>query len=450
MNEKKNQIFKSIQFKISKQVLQELGDKYGPVMTFYFGAHRAVHLCNAEVIKEIIITRGKDFIGRPEPKMFQSESLKDGLVFATDSHWQKGRRWAMRAMRDFGMGKEQMVLKVNEEIGYMLDSMEALEGKTITTAEFLQSPISSVICMMIFSERFDEKNIPLKNGLDKIDQVLKESQFINFLHLCMPSLSYLLAPSISKNIQFSRHLIGGLMKKAIESHKKDFNPDDIRDFTDLYLQANGEIDYPHFEMMMVELFVAGQETSLTTLKWLFMLISLHPEYQRKCQKEIDSVIDTDRFPLTKDREHLPMVEAVINETARIASIVPISAFHSNAQSHTLKGYEIPADTVVIYNTFALHHNEKYWGDPEVFRPERWLDGDGKLVNHSDYFMPFGAGPRVCMGEQLAKVELFHFTVALLQRFDFKLESKVDDIDSGECGFTNNPPSYTLSFSKRHH
>ena len=84
------------------------------------------------------------------------------------------------------------------------------------------------------------------------------------------------------------------------------------------------------------------------------------------------------------------------------------------------GHFFPKGVVVIPNLTSAHHDPTYWGDPEVFRPERWLNEDNKIIEHSA-FMPFSLGRRACLGKQLAKMELFLFASSLIQRFSFQME-----------------------------
>lgn len=115
---------------------------------------------------------------------------------------------------------------------------------------------------------------------------------------------------------------------------------------------------------------------------------------------------------------MPYTEAVLLEIQRYASIVPFGVPHMTKSSTNLCGYEIPANTSIWPNLWALHHDPELWGDPEVFRPERFIDCNGQ-VSKPEYLIPFSAGSRRCMGEDLAKVELFVFFTTLMQRFTFK-------------------------------
>lgn len=122
---------------------------------------------------------------------------------------------------------------------------------------------------------------------------------------------------------------------------------------------------------------------------------------------------------------MPYTEAVINEVMRFSSMVPLAVFHSSTEDTTFRGYNIPKGTLVIPNLYATMHDPAVWGDPQVFRPERFLSEDEKTLVKHDAYMPFSTGRRVCLGMTLAQDELFLFTSSLFQRF------KVGPDPSGE-------------------
>lgn len=95
---------------------------------------------------------------------------------------------------------------------------------------------------------------------------------------------------------------------------------------------------------------------------------------------------------------LPYTEAVIMEVMRYSTLLPMGVLHRMLKGRTFHGYYLPKDTVIVPNLYACHHNPEIWGDPENFRPERFLSEDGSKVIRNEAFMPFSAGRRVCLGK----------------------------------------------------
>lgn len=138
-----------------------------------------------------------------------------------------------------------------------------------------------------------------------------------------------------------------------------------------------------------DLFIAGTETSATTLRWAVLLLGHHPEIQEKMYKEIREQIGSSH-PSYADRKKMPYAEAVIMELQRYANLVPLGAARRTTQPAKFMGYDIPEDTVVLpFLTGVLFSSELY-PEPEKFNPSRFLDADGKVVKDPK-LIPFQAG-----------------------------------------------------------
>ncbi|XP_035661944.1 cytochrome P450 2U1-like [Branchiostoma floridae] len=176
---------------------------------------------------------------------------------------------------------------------------------------------------------------------------------------------------------------------------------------------------------------------------------LCPEEQQKVQAELDSVLGTGHdVPTPAHRSQLPYTEATIMEIQRIRAIVPVTP-HAPNEDTTFRGYDIPAGTQVLPNLWSAHMDPEFWPDPEKFDPRRFLDSDGKVVTRPESFMPFSTGRRVCLGEQLAKMELFLLFSSLLKHFTLKLpEGAAAPSTDGIMGFFYVPPKVNMCITKR--
>ncbi|KAJ8336607.1 hypothetical protein SKAU_G00378270 [Synaphobranchus kaupii] len=139
--------------------------------------------------------------------------------------------------------------------------------------------------------------------------------------------------------------------------------------------------------------------------------------QRRCQKEIDEVLGEKEQASFEDRHMMPYTQAVIHEAQRLADTVPLSVFHAATKDTRLMGYDIPKGTVIIPNLSSVLNEESQWKFPHDFNPSNFLNDQGEFVK-PEAFMPFSAGPRACLGEGLARMELFLILVTLLRRFKF--------------------------------
>ena len=104
--------------------------------------------------------------------------------------------------------------------------------------------------------------------------------------------------------------------------------------------------------------------------------------------------------------------------------------------------------MIIYNIYAIHHNKEYWGDPHLFRPDRWFDENGNLKQHKEYFVPFGIGQRICLGAALARVETLQMAICILKHYQFSLVSCDKTQVDGKHGLVNCPPQYFVRVRHR--
>lgn len=167
------------------------------------------------------------------------------------------------------------------------------------------------------------------------------------------------------------------------------------------------------------IFLAGTDVTASALQW-FMLYMLHyPDIQRKIFEEIISVVGLERPPNMHDKPKMNLTTAAIMETQRI-TITPTNVPHAASKDTVINGYTIPAGTMVFGFFDPPHLCPKLWQDPGVFRPERFLDEQGSVAQ-PETFMPFGIGRRTCLGESMAKMDLFLFVTSILQRFELQPE-----------------------------
>ncbi|HEY6567900.1 MAG TPA: cytochrome P450, partial [Actinomycetota bacterium] len=165
------------------------------------------------------------------------------------------------------------------------------------------------------------------------------------------------------------------------------------------------------------LFLAGHETTSNALTWTLWFLARHPEADARLHAELDGVLDA-REPTTADLPHLPFTTAVLSESLRLRP--PAWAIGRQAVvDHDLGGVVLPEGSVAVVSPWLLHHDERWWPEPNSFRPERWLDPDPDRPRHA--YLPFGGGPRMCIGEGFAWMEAGLVLATLARRWRFSLE-----------------------------
>nr|CAD7611351.1 unnamed protein product [Timema genevievae] len=198
----------------------------------------------------------------------------------------------------------------------------------------------------------------------------------------------------------------------------------------------------------MDLFGAGAESVSNTLGFCLLYMVLHPQIQKKVQEELDRVVGRSRKVSLEDRASLPFTEAVLSEVSRINTIAPVCPPHRATKDAYFDGQFIPKDTILIVSLWSLLHDKDHWGDPEVFRPQRFIDSDGKFVKN-EWLTPFGIGKRFCMGEPLARNSLFIFFSCVLKEFSFSLpEGEPLPSTQALTGFTAAPQPFMVKITHR--
>uniref|UniRef100_A0A3P9N872 Cytochrome P450, family 2, subfamily N, polypeptide 13 n=1 Tax=Poecilia reticulata TaxID=8081 RepID=A0A3P9N872_POERE len=362
-----------------------------------------------KMVKEAIVTQAENFVDRPYDAVadrFYTEPSA-GLFLSNGEKWKRQRRFALSALRNFGLGKNMMELSICEEIRHLQEEIES---------EKAQQASSTTLCPTS-SATFGANVMKYLPGThNKIFRIY--DSILDFLH------------------------------EEIQEHKKDLDDSNPRDYIDSFLiELENGFTESNLAFCSLDLFIAGTETTATTLQWALIFLIKNPDIQEKVQAEIDRVIGQSRQPSMADRQNLPYTDAVIHEIQRMGNIVPLNGFRVAAKDTTLGGYFIPKGTSVMPMLTSVLFDKSEWETPDTFNPGHFLDANGKFVKR-EAFLPFSAGKRVCLGEGLAKMELFLFLVALLQKFTFSVPDGVELSSEGITGATRVPHPFKVSAKAR--
>ncbi|CAL8148191.1 unnamed protein product [Orchesella dallaii] len=200
--------------------------------------------------------------------------------------------------------------------------------------------------------------------------------------------------------------------------------------------------------MLADLLQTGTTTTNATLNYGLWFLSLNPKIQKNCQAEIDSVVARHLSPTIEDIEKLPYFQAFVLETHRLANVVPNPVPRICPNDWNIRGYTVPKGSLIISNHYSAHMDNGHWGDPENFRPERFINEKGEFVIDKRV-CHFGFGKRVCIGIILSNAVIPLFLATLLQNFTFSVvPGKIPPTTEPEIGISLSPKEFEVKITNR--
>lgn len=431
------------------QTLRDLRKKYGDIYSLSLGKFWVVVVNGSENLRELLVKHAESTTDRPPFYMFQISNNK-GVISSSGSEWKHQRTFALSKLRDFGFGKRSFESRILEELEIFLSLLNSYEGQPFDISDILQTSMSNNVMSIAVGRRFDYDDAKFKHFVHLLEENITHAAATGPMNF-VPLLAKLPGDLFSGQLlQRNADLTFDFFRNEIKEHKQTLDDNNIRDFIDGYLvqikeQPSGSNIYTEEQLLYIigDLFAAGTETTATTIRWAMIYLMNNMDIQRKMKKEIEDVVGDGRLPCLSDKPNLPYCEAVMHESLRLGNIVPFSLPHYVTNDIFHKGYKIPKNSVIIPSLDSVAYDEKLFPDSHVFNPERFLDANGKVCGQ-DKVLTFSLGRRVCLGESLARMELFLYMTALIQRFEFQppVDEKPPPV-KGNLGLTYAPIKYTL-------
>uniref|UniRef100_A0A1A9WHT3 Cytochrome P450 n=1 Tax=Glossina brevipalpis TaxID=37001 RepID=A0A1A9WHT3_9MUSC len=437
----------------------------------------AVH--NAEGVREVL--NRTEFDGRPGIFLAQMRAPNDellGIFFREGPFWKEQRRFVLRYLRDFGFGRRFMELElvIQEELNDMLDLIrngpkfdhekpycKKDGGMRIFLPYFFSPFVANSLFHIVCNERMprsEQANLweLIHYGL----QFQRTADDYGKMLSIMPWIRYIFPNWSSYNkLKESNIFLFKYFEKIVDRHIKTYDESYQRNFLDKYikemrqaeLEGNTEdttFTHNQFIISLIDFTFPAFTAIGVQLSFLIQYFLLYPEIQKRIQNEIDNVVGAGRAPTLSDRQFMPYTEATLREIMRIETLVPSSIPHKALVDTELMGYKIPKDTLVVPSLYAYHNDKRVWGDPENFRPERFLDDQGDLCLKKDVSFPFGAGKRLCAGETFARNMLFLITATICQNFNCILGDGdvLPDLSTTLSGLVTSPMNYWVQLEER--
>ncbi|KAL2327106.1 hypothetical protein Fmac_020533 [Flemingia macrophylla] len=430
--------------------LARLSDIHGPIMTLKLGQVTTVVISSADMAREVLQTHDLLLSNRTVPDALSVLNHDQySLSFMRVSpRWRDLRKICnnqLFANKTLDASQGLRRKKLQELLNDMKKASEVGEAVDIGRAAFKTT--INLLSNTFFSADFVHSAEEAGEYKEIVVSILKEVGAPNVSDF-FPALRFLdlqgirrrSIVSVKKVITIFRRFVAERMELRKDTGSN--NNDDVLDALLNISQENGkiEMDKDEIEHLLLNIFVAGTDTTTYTLEWAMAELIHNPKMMSKVQKELEQAVGRGKPVEETDVANLPYLQAVIKETFRVHPPVPLLLPRKAETDVEIGGYTIPKDAQVLVNAWVIGRDPSKWKNPTTFVPERFLELETEIDVKGHHFelIPFGSGRRICPGLPLASRMLPLMLGSLVNCFDWKLEEglKLDELDKeDEYGIT---------------
>jgi len=421
---------KMIKDKNQHELLLENFQKYGPIWRQKMGNMVIVNTCDLVAVEKLHRLEGKyprRIILEPWKHWRKENNHSPGVLIEDGPEWKR-----MRTLLDKQMLRPKSVATYDQNFNIVTEDFIAYirnnRDKTNlnNTVPHMDRKLFNwsleTIGVVLYETRFgnfEEKIDPeISEFIEAVHQLFLTTSKVVFLPV---KINRIVIPKIQKaheNAWESIFRVGAKMidKRLEEMNQQLLNNEEVSGFLSSLL-ASQKMSLKEIYANISELMAAAVDTTSNTMQWVLYELARRPEIQKRLYDEVSSVIPSGERCTYQHLQHLPYLKAIIKEVLRMYPVAGASTRVLN-DDLVLAGYRVPKDTLVISSTLALGRSAEFYTDPHEFRPERWLRGDG-AQKHSFAWLPFGFGPRMCLGRRVAELEMHILLARISQNFELK-------------------------------
>ncbi|KAL9429513.1 hypothetical protein AB3S75_031341 [Citrus x aurantiifolia] len=410
--------------------LYELYLTYGGIFRLTFGPKLFLIVSDPSIAKHILKDNSKGY-----SKGILAEILEfvmgKGLIPADGEIWRVRRRAIVPALHQkYVAAMIDLFGKATDRLCKKLDTA-ASEGEDVEMESLFSRLTLDVIGKAVFNYDFD--SLTNDTGIvEAVYTVLREAEDRSVAPIPVWEIPIWkdISPRLKK-VNAALKLINdtlddliAICKRMVDEEELQFHEDYMNEqdpsILHFLLASGDDVSSKQLRDDLMTMLIAGHETSAAVLTWTFYLLSKEPAVLSKLQDEVDSILG-DRFPTIEDMKKLKYTARVINESLRLYPQPPV-LIRRSLEDDVLGKYPIKRGEDIFISVWNLHRSPHIWDDADKFNPERWpLDGPNPNETNQDYcYLPFGGGPRKCVGDMFATFENIVAVAMLVRRFNFRM------------------------------
>ncbi|KAJ9539347.1 hypothetical protein OSB04_032080 [Centaurea solstitialis] len=429
--------------------LAALSKRYGSLMSLMLGSKTTIVVSSPDITKEFFLTNDQSFSGRVITEFTRSvDHYKFSLVFSqTGDQWRRLRRitneylLSMKCLNDSELIRRKKVQELLEHVNRC-----SLEQKAVNIGSTVFTTVLNILSTLIFSSDFSQYDSVSSQEFKELVWALMKyggkANLADFFPILKPWDPQGIARQGSIHMQKILTIFDKLINQRLQTRSTLSSYGDVsstcNDVLDLLLNLkqkdDSEFSQNHLGHLLVDLFVAGTDTTSTNVEWAMAELIRNPDKMATARSELAKLMQyNNRGIEEQDIDQLPYLGAIIKETFRLHPPVPLLVPHEAIDDVEVHGFIVPKNAQIFCNLWAMGRDPNIWSDPEKFIPERFLEVEIDYKGRYFDLIPFGTGRRICPGLNIAH-RMLHMTLgSLIHKFDWKLEGdmRAQDMDMGE-------------------
>jgi cytochrome P450 len=392
--------------------MTEWARQYGDIFYYRVFARHVYFLNHPDLIKYVLATNPRNFI-KGDAIRFNRRIFGNGLVANEGESWAQHRRILQPSFTH---------ARVQIYADQMVNSTERLicqwkDGEARNIHDDMIQLTLEIVAKSLFSVEIAPEKDRFSTALDTLMQLSTGARM-----LIPPILRLFPTPGNLRILLATREL--DRIVNSLIDQRRAAGSGSHSDVLDTLLQSRYQDGEPlprqQVRDEVMTLLLAGHETTAVALSWTWLLLSQNPDVERKLWSELRDVLGA-RSPSMRDLPNLPYTDRVIKEAMRLYP--PVWALVRTAKNDCeIGGYQIPAGATVLMSQWVMHHDPRYYDEPQRFNPDRWPDERAKAAPQYAYF-PFGGGPRSCIGAAFASAEASLVLATIAQKFQVRVDQR---------------------------
>ncbi|XP_052107851.1 cytochrome P450 71D10 isoform X3 [Arachis duranensis] len=424
------------------ECLRNLASKYGPLMHLKLGEVSHIIVTSPEMAQEIMKTHDLNFCDRPNLLLARVMNYnRTGIVFAPyGEYWRQVRK--ICTMELLTVKCVQSFRHIREaEVSELVKTISQSEGSIFNLSQKILSMTYGITARIAFGKKYSYQEVFI-SSFEEALQIAGE----NCIADLYPSIRVVLEMMSRDKTKLKElyKISDKLLQDVIDDHrnrkdgkcKEEEGSEDLVDVLLKFQQKDSE--YPltddNIKAVIRDIFAGGGETSSAVVEWAMAEMIKKPKVMEAAQAEVRRVYGSKGYVDESELHQLTYLKSIIKETLRLHPSLPLLVPRENKEPCQIKGYQIPSNSRIIINAWAIGRDPRYWVDAMEFKPERFVDNysiDNRGTNFE--YIPFGGGRRMCPGIAFATPNMELPLAQLLYHFDWKLPNgiKNEELDMTE-------------------